>query len=42
MKDLNIIVDNESGDFVSSAKIDGCEMVRSKKKLYKRSFGRGA
>jgi Domain of Unknown Function with PDB structure (DUF3857) len=36
--DLNISVDNESGAFVSTAKIDGDKLLITTRKLYKKSF----
>lgn len=38
LQDLNTSVDNESGSFVSNAKIDGEKLIITTRKLYKKSF----
>jgi hypothetical protein len=38
LQDLNVSVDNESGAFVSTAKVDGDKLVITTRKLYKKSF----
>jgi hypothetical protein len=40
LQDLNIIADNESGSFVSTAKIDGDNLVVNTRKIYKKNFDR--
>ncbi|MFL5807869.1 MAG: hypothetical protein ACJ749_00030, partial [Flavisolibacter sp.] len=40
LQDLNINVDNESGSFVSTAKIDGEKLIVTTRKLYKKNFDR--
>jgi uncharacterized protein DUF3857 len=37
-QDLNMSVDNESGSFVSAAKVDGDKLIINTKKLYKKNF----
>jgi len=37
-QDLNMSIDNESGSFVSTAKVDGDKLVVSTKKVYKKNF----
>jgi hypothetical protein len=37
-QDLNMSIDNESGSFVSTAKVDGDKLIISTKKLYKKNF----
>jgi hypothetical protein len=37
-QDLNTSVDNESGSFVSTAKVDGDKLIITTRKLYKKSF----
>lgn len=38
LQDLNITVDNESGSFVSTAKVDSDKLIITTRKLYKKSF----
>lgn len=38
LQDLNISVDNESGAFISSAKLDGDKLIITTKKSYKKNF----
>jgi hypothetical protein len=38
LQDLNTSVDNESGGFVSTAKVDGDKLIITTRKLYKKSF----
>lgn len=38
LSDLNISVDNESGAFISTAKVDGDKLVITTHKVYKKSF----
>jgi hypothetical protein len=38
LQDLNMSVDNESGSFVSAAKVDGDKLVVTTKKVYKKNF----
>jgi len=38
LQDLNTSVDNESGSFVSTAKVDGDKLIITTRKLYKKSF----
>jgi hypothetical protein len=38
IQDLNTSVDNESGSFVSTAKVDGDKLLITTRKLYKKSF----
>lgn len=38
LQDLNTNIDNVSGSFVSTAKIDGDKLIITTKKLYKKSF----
>jgi hypothetical protein len=38
LQDLNTSVDNESGSFVSTAKVDGDKLVITTRKLYKKDF----
>lgn len=38
LQDLNTSVDNESGAFISTAKVDGDKLIINTRKLYKRSF----
>jgi hypothetical protein len=38
LQDLNINVDNESGAFISSAKVDNDKVIINTKKLYKKNF----
>ena len=40
LQDLNINVDNESGSFVSTAKLEGEKLPITTKKLYKKNFDR--
>jgi hypothetical protein len=37
-QDLNLNVDNESGSFVSTAKVEGDKLVVTTKKIYKKNF----
>jgi hypothetical protein len=37
-QDLNMSIDNESGSFISTAKVDGDKLVVSTKKIYKKNF----
>jgi len=37
-QDLNMSIDNESGSFVSTAKVDGDKLLITTKKLYKKNF----
>ena len=37
-QDLNMNVDNESGSFVSTAKVEGDKLIVSTKKIYKKNF----
>ena len=38
LQDLNANVDNESGSFISTAKIEGDKLIITTRKLYKKSF----
>lgn len=38
LQDLNVTVDNESGSFISTAKLDGEKLLITTKKLYKKNF----
>lgn len=38
LQDLNITVDNESGAFISAAKLDGDKLIITTKKLYRKNF----
>ena len=38
LQDLNINIDNESGTFISIAKVDGDKLIITTRKLYKKSF----
>lgn len=38
LQDLNTTVDNESGSFISTAKLDGDKLIITTRKLYKKSF----
>jgi hypothetical protein len=38
LQDLNTSIDNESGSFVSTAKVDGDKLLITTRKLYKKSF----
>jgi hypothetical protein len=38
LQDLNTSVDNESGSFVSTAKLDGDKLIITTRKLYRKSF----
>jgi hypothetical protein len=38
LQDLNMNIDNESGSFVSTAKVDGDKLIITTHKLYKKSF----
>lgn len=38
LQDLNLSVDNESGSFVSTAKLDGEKLIITTRKLYKKNF----
>lgn len=38
LEDLNISVDNESGSFVSTAKVEGNQLVVTTRKIYKKNF----
>ena len=38
LQDLNMSVDNESGSFISTAKLDNDKLVITTKKLYKKNF----
>jgi hypothetical protein len=38
LQELNYNVDNESGSFVSSAKMDGNKLVFSTQKIYKKNY----
>jgi hypothetical protein len=38
LQDLNISVDNESGAFISTAKVDGDKLIITTRKLYKKNF----
>jgi len=38
LQELNISIDNESGSFISTAKLDNNKLLISTKKLYKRNF----
>jgi hypothetical protein len=38
LQDLNYNIDNESGSFVSSAKMDGNKLIVSTQKIYKKNF----
>lgn len=40
LEDLNMSVDNESGAFTSTAKIDGDKLVVTSQKIYKKNFDR--
>ena len=37
-QELNMNIDNESGTFISSAKVDGSKLVIATRKLYKKNF----
>ena len=37
-QDLNMNIDNESGSFISTAKVEGDKLVVSTKKIYKKNF----
>lgn len=38
LQDLNMSVDNESGSFISTAKVDGSQLIITTHKLYKKDF----
>ena len=38
IQDLNMNIDNESGAFISSAKVDGDKLIISAQKIYKKNF----
>ncbi|MGZ3939909.1 MAG: hypothetical protein ACXVLT_15045, partial [Flavisolibacter sp.] len=38
IQDLNMSIDNESGSFISTAKVDGDKLLITTRKLYKKSF----
>lgn len=38
LQDLNMNIDNESGAFISTAKVDGDKLIITTKKLYKKNF----
>ena len=38
LQDLNMNVDNESGSFISTAKVEGDKLLISTTKLYKKNF----
>jgi hypothetical protein len=38
LQELNVTVDNESGSFISSAKIDNDKLIVTTKKIYKKNF----
>lgn len=38
LQDLNMTVDNESGSFISTAKVDGDKLIITTRKLYKKNF----
>ena len=40
IQDLNTNIDNESGAFISTAKLEGDQLIITTKKLYKKSFDR--
>jgi hypothetical protein len=40
LQDLNFDVDNESGAFVSAAKLEGDKLTISTKKVYKKNYDR--
>ena len=35
---MNINIDNESGSFISTAKVDGDKLIHTTKKVYKKNY----